>query len=64
MDRHLNDLASSPTLPGFDSIRLPGGDRRKRRADRSANGVPLPAGLIKQLDGLAGKLKIQPLSAR
>lgn len=24
MDRHLKDLSSSPTLPGFDSIRLPG----------------------------------------
>ncbi len=42
MDRHLNDLRSSPTLPGFDKIRLPGEDRRKRRADRSVNGVTLP----------------------
>jgi LDH2 family malate/lactate/ureidoglycolate dehydrogenase len=64
MDRHLKDLASSPTLPGFDSIRLPGADRRKRRADRSANGVQLPLGLIKQLDELAGKLAIQPLAGR
>ncbi len=64
MDRHLKDLASSPTLPGFDSIRLPGGDRRKRRADRSANGVQLPAALVKQLDALAAKLTIQPLGAR
>ncbi len=64
MDRHLKDLASSPTLPGFDSIRLPGSDRRKRRADRSANGVQLPAALIKQLDALAANLKVQPLSER
>src|SRR5262245_13393813 len=64
MDRHLNDLRSSPTLPGFDSIRLPGEDRRKRRADRSANGVGLPASLIKQLDELAANLKIEPLGAR
>ena len=64
MDRHLNDLRSSPTLPGFDSIRLPGEDRRKRRADRSANGVALPAGLIKQLDAMAADLKIEPLAAR
>jgi LDH2 family malate/lactate/ureidoglycolate dehydrogenase len=64
MDRHLNDLRSSPTLPGFDSIRLPGEDRRKRRADRSANGVVLPASLIKQLDELADGLKLAPLSAR
>ena len=49
--------ASSPTLPGFDSIRLPGADRRKRRADRSANGVQLPPALVKQLDEMAAKLE-------
>jgi LDH2 family malate/lactate/ureidoglycolate dehydrogenase len=64
MDRHLKELSSSPTLPGFDSIRLPGADRRKRRADRAANGVQLPAGLIKQLDEMAARLKLQPLGAR
>ena len=64
MDRHLNDLRSSPTLPGFDQIRLPGEDRRKRRADRSVNGVALPATLIKQIDELAANLKITPLGAR
>jgi LDH2 family malate/lactate/ureidoglycolate dehydrogenase len=64
MDRHLKELSSSPTLPGFDSIRLPGADRRKRRADRAANGVQLPAGLVKQLDEMAARLKLQPLGAR
>jgi LDH2 family malate/lactate/ureidoglycolate dehydrogenase len=64
MDRHLNELRASPTLPGFDQIRLPGEDRRKRRADRSVNGVALPATLIKQLDELAANLKLQPLGAR
>jgi L-2-hydroxycarboxylate dehydrogenase (NAD+) len=64
MDRHLNELRASPTLPGFDKIRLPGEDRRKRRADRSVNGVALPATLIKQLDELAADLRLQPLGAR
>ena len=32
--------------------------------DRSANGVQLPAALIKQLDELAAGLSIKPLSAR
>jgi LDH2 family malate/lactate/ureidoglycolate dehydrogenase len=64
MDRHLKDLASSPRLPGFDSIRLPGADRRKRRADRGANGVQLPPALVRQLDALAASLKVQPLAAR
>jgi L-2-hydroxycarboxylate dehydrogenase (NAD+) len=64
MDRQLNDLRSSPKLPGFDRIRMPGEDRRSRRNDRSKNGVALPAGLVKQLGDLAANLKIQPLAAR
>jgi LDH2 family malate/lactate/ureidoglycolate dehydrogenase len=64
MDRQLHDLRSSPKLPGFDAIRLPGEDRAKRRADRSKNGVQLPATLTKQLDELAVNLKIQPLGGR
>ena len=64
MDRHLNDLRSSPRLPGVDAIRLPGEDRRRRREERTRNGVALPAGLVKQLDELAANLKIKPLGAR
>jgi LDH2 family malate/lactate/ureidoglycolate dehydrogenase len=63
-DRHLDELRSSPTLPGFDAIHLPGEGRRKRREERGANGVPLPSTLIKQLDDLATKLGLQPLTAR
>ena len=43
MDRHLDELRSSPRLPGVDAIRMPGEDRRRRRAERTANGVALPA---------------------
>lgn len=64
MDRQLNDLRSSPKLPGFDKIRMPGEERRNRRADRGVNGVQLPPNLVKQLDDLAAKLKVEPLGAR
>jgi L-2-hydroxycarboxylate dehydrogenase (NAD+) len=64
MDRHLNDLRSSPTLPGFDRIRTPGEDRLKRRADRAKNGVEIPGKVVKQLDDMAAKLNIEPLAAR
>jgi LDH2 family malate/lactate/ureidoglycolate dehydrogenase len=64
MERHLNELRSSKTLPGFDAIRIPGEERRRRRAERTANGVPLPATLLKQLDELAAKLGIVPLGSR
>jgi LDH2 family malate/lactate/ureidoglycolate dehydrogenase len=63
MDRHLNDLRSSPTLPGFDRIRTPGEDRLRRRADRAKNGVELPGKVVKQLDDMAASLKIAPLLA-
>jgi LDH2 family malate/lactate/ureidoglycolate dehydrogenase len=64
VDRQLGELRSSPTLPGVEAIRIPGEDRRRRRTDRSANGVPLSPALIKQLDALAGKLKIKRLNER
>jgi L-2-hydroxycarboxylate dehydrogenase (NAD+) len=64
MERHLSELRASATLPGFDTIRLPGEDRRRRRRERSQDGVHLPATLLKQLDKLADELKIEPLAAR
>lgn len=64
VDRHLRDLKSSAPLPGFDAIRMPGEERRRRKQDRSRNGVELSAALLKQLDGLAGSLKLKPLTAR
>jgi L-2-hydroxycarboxylate dehydrogenase (NAD+) len=64
MDRHLQDLRSSARLPDFDVIRHPGEERRRRKEDRSANGVLLAAQLIKQLDEMAANLKVKALSAR
>jgi LDH2 family malate/lactate/ureidoglycolate dehydrogenase len=64
VDRQLDELRSSPKLPGVEAIRIPGEDRRRRRTERSKNGVTLPPILIKQLDELARKLKIAPLGRR
>ena len=64
VDRHLCDLRASPVLPGFDAIRLPGEERRRRRAARLRDGVPVPAELITQLDQLAIELGVQPLGER
>ena len=64
MDRHLRDLRTSKPLPGFDGIRLPGVERRTRRADRLANGVPMPRELAEQLDAFAGEIGIKPLRGR
>src|SRR5262249_13544510 len=64
MDRHLNELRSSRTLPGFDAIRIPGEERRRRRLDRTTNGVELPPTLIKQLDEMARSLGIEAIGVR
>jgi L-2-hydroxycarboxylate dehydrogenase (NAD+) len=64
IDRHLRDLRGSRALPGFDAVRLPGHERRRRRADRVENGVPMPRELLTQLDQLAGELGIRPLRSR
>jgi L-2-hydroxycarboxylate dehydrogenase (NAD+) len=64
VDRHLRDLRGSKTLPGFDAIRLPGEERRRRRADRVQNGVPMPQELIAQLDRLAQEQGVVPLRGR
>jgi LDH2 family malate/lactate/ureidoglycolate dehydrogenase len=63
MDRHLRDLRTSKPLPG-QTIRLPGQERRTRRADRLRNGVPMPHELIAQLDAFAGELGVKPLGER
>jgi LDH2 family malate/lactate/ureidoglycolate dehydrogenase len=64
VDRHLRDLRGSRTLPGFDVIRLPGSERRRRREDRIRNGVPMPRELIAQLDRLADELGVKRLAKR
>jgi L-2-hydroxycarboxylate dehydrogenase (NAD+) len=51
-------------LPGFDAVRLPGGERRARRTDRMQNGVPMPRELLAQLDTLANDLGVKMLGAR
>ena len=63
VDRHVRSLRESKALPGH-SVRLPGDQRAKRRADRVKNGLALPPELLKQLDAMAGRLGIQPLGAR
>ena len=62
--RQLNELRASPKLPGVEAIRIPGEDRGRRRAERSANGVSLPPVLLRQLGELAARLKIKPLGER
>jgi LDH2 family malate/lactate/ureidoglycolate dehydrogenase len=63
VDRHVRSLRNSKALPG-QSVRLPGDQRAKRRADRLANGLALPPELLKQLDALAGEMGVRKLGER
>jgi LDH2 family malate/lactate/ureidoglycolate dehydrogenase len=64
VDRHLRDMRGSKLLPGYDAIRLPGAERRQRRADRIAHGIPISAELMARLDQLAAALNVRPLGTR
>jgi LDH2 family malate/lactate/ureidoglycolate dehydrogenase len=63
VDRHIRSLRSSKALPG-ESVRLPGEERAKRRADRLTNGLALPGELLAQLDKLAAEMAIKSLRER
>jgi L-2-hydroxycarboxylate dehydrogenase (NAD+) len=63
VDRHSRELRASQVLPG-QTVRLPGEQRAKRRADRLANGLALAPELRAELDKLAKELAIKPLAAR
>jgi L-2-hydroxycarboxylate dehydrogenase (NAD+) len=54
-------MKSSPLLPGFDEIRLPGERSAKIYADRTSNGVPITPELRSTLDELADRLGIERL---
>jgi LDH2 family malate/lactate/ureidoglycolate dehydrogenase len=64
IDRQLRELKASKVLPGFDAIRLPGEQRRIRRAERLSKGVPVFPEVVAQLDTLAVELQIRPLRER
>jgi LDH2 family malate/lactate/ureidoglycolate dehydrogenase len=62
VDVLVRDIRGSKRLPGVDRIRLPGDGSHAARADRSKNGIPLPAPLAASLAQLAGELAIPPLA--
>jgi L-2-hydroxycarboxylate dehydrogenase (NAD+) len=61
IDRIWEQMKSSPRLPGFDEIRLPGERLARVTQERSENGIPLPQTLRKALNDLADELAIAPL---
>lgn len=62
VDDIVRQMHGSPTMPGFDRVRLPGENSMKAIDERSATGIPIPPQLMKLLDGVAGDLGIVGLS--
>jgi LDH2 family malate/lactate/ureidoglycolate dehydrogenase len=61
VDQVWDVMKSSPTLPGFDEVRLPGERSEQIYRERMAHGVPLSDGQRKILDELADRLGVQRL---
>lgn len=61
VDRIWEQMKSSPLLPGFDEIRLPGERLARVTKQRSENGIPITATLYNVLNDLAHTLGVDPL---
>jgi LDH2 family malate/lactate/ureidoglycolate dehydrogenase len=64
IDRQVRTMTASAPLPGTDGVRIPGQWRLRHKRDRQQNGVPLAKVLLRQLDELAKKLQLKPLTER
>lgn len=62
VDVVVREMKASPTLPGFDEVRLPGESSYKKRAEREVSGVPIHQNLMASLDKLADELGIDKLA--
>ncbi|MEK9662230.1 MAG: Ldh family oxidoreductase [Alphaproteobacteria bacterium] len=62
VDDVIGQMHGSPTMPGFDRVRVPGEGSMSAIDKRSVSGIPIPPQLMKLLDGVAGDLGIVGLS--
>lgn len=58
IDAVIRDLKASPTLPGFDAVRLPGEGSAAKRAERGQRGIPIAAPVLEKLRILADGLGV------
>lgn len=61
IDQIWAEMQSSPTLPGFDEIRLPGERTAQVLADHEADGIPIAPELDQMLAQVAAELNVVPL---
>ncbi|MGH8528033.1 MAG: Ldh family oxidoreductase, partial [Gammaproteobacteria bacterium] len=61
VDEVIRDFRNSQRMPGVDHIRLPGEQSHGTWLERSANGIPMPDVLFKNLQQVATELGIEGL---
>ena len=61
VDQVWAEMKSSPLMPGFDEVRLPGENSHKIETERRRGGIAIVPELGQQLDGLAKELGIAAL---
>lgn len=60
VDAAIASMHASPTLPGFDAVRVPGENSHAVRLEREAEGIPVHPGLLGALGELGEKLGVSP----
>jgi ureidoglycolate dehydrogenase (NAD+) len=60
LGRLLADLKAIPPAPGHDEVLVPGEPEQRARAEREAEGIPLPPTLWTTLEELSGTLGVSP----
>ena len=58
MDDMLDDLRSTPPLPGEERVLYAGEEEQETLAERRANGIPLHASTLEQLQSIAAELEV------
>ncbi len=61
IDSVWEEMKSSPLLPGYEEIRLPGERSHRVELDRRSNGIPIHAALDVALAKVASELGVEPL---
>lgn len=62
VDQVIRDIRSSPTLPDFDSIRLPGERAHSVRLENEKSGIPIHPALLEKLHVLADQQGVKRLA--
>jgi L-2-hydroxycarboxylate dehydrogenase (NAD+) len=61
VDTLVRELRGSERMPGVDRIWLPGEQSHEKRLRHEREGIPIPAGLLRQLDAFAAELGVPSL---